>query len=190
VYVTRGLRPGWEPTEPAIGRACLSTTPQKLSCSVTSARPSSRKTERSFIYQLLVAADQPTELFQLPASVPVRLVSRTYRTRPDLSSTYERTVFNLLCFIQDTFFISDSRTTEESGFGSRQQQGIFLLSKGSKPALGPKQLSIEFVPECSFPVVKRLGREADHSPQLVSTSRMVELYFHTLYVSMAWCLNN
>jgi hypothetical protein len=48
----------------------------------------------------------------------------------------------------------------QSGFDSRQELGLFLLSTASRPALGPTQLPIQRVPE-----IQRPGREADLSPQ-------------------------
>jgi hypothetical protein len=51
-----------------------------------------------------------------------------------------------------------------SGFDYRQGMRIFLFSTASRPALGPTQPPIQCVPEAVSPVIKRLGREADHSP--------------------------
>jgi hypothetical protein len=41
---------------------------------------------------------------------------------------------------------------------------IFLISKSSKPVLGPIQPPLQGVPGSLSPGVKWLGREADHSP--------------------------
>jgi hypothetical protein len=41
----------------------------------------------------------------------------------------------------------------------------FLFSTASRPALGPTQPPIQWVPGVLSPGVKRQGREADHSPQ-------------------------
>jgi hypothetical protein len=40
----------------------------------------------------------------------------------------------------------------------------FHFSMSSSPALGPTQLLIQFVQGAFYSGVKRLGREADHSP--------------------------
>jgi hypothetical protein len=49
-------------------------------------------------------------------------------------------------------------------FFSRQGQEIFLSTTASRPALGPTQSSIQWVPASFSPGVKRPDREADHSP--------------------------
>jgi hypothetical protein len=42
--------------------------------------------------------------------------------------------------------------------------GFFLLAAASRMALGTNQSPIQWVLEVIIPQVKRLGREADHSP--------------------------
>jgi hypothetical protein len=53
---------------------------------------------------------------------------------------------------------------DDRGFESRQGLGIFLFTTASRPALGPTQPPIQWVPEALSLGVKRSGREADHSP--------------------------
>jgi hypothetical protein len=77
---------------------------------------------------------------------------------------------------------------DDRGFVSRQGLGIFLFTVTSRPALGPTQSAIQWVPRAVFLVLKRPGREADHSPtsgaevknawRCTSTSQ---------YAFMAWC---
>jgi hypothetical protein len=54
-----------------------------------------------------------------------------------------------------------------SGFDLRQRQRIFLLAAASRPALGPSQPPVQWIPGVLSPGVKRPGRDADHSPHLV-----------------------
>jgi hypothetical protein len=49
------------------------------------------------------------------------------------------------------------------GFESRQGLGIFPFTTASRPALGPTQHTIQWVPEAPSLGVKRPVREADHS---------------------------
>jgi hypothetical protein len=49
-------------------------------------------------------------------------------------------------------------------FESRQELGIFLFTTVSRPALGPTQPPIQWVPGALSLGVKRRGCEADHSP--------------------------
>jgi hypothetical protein len=61
--------------------------------------------------------------------------------------------------------------------------GIFLFALAARPALGPAQLSVQWVPG-----VKRPRREDDHKPP---SSVKVNPWSHTstpLHVLMAWCL--
>jgi hypothetical protein len=62
--------------------------------------------------------------------------------------------------IQFAFLYSDIGVL---GFDSRWGMGIFLFITASRPALGPIQPPIQWVPALSLGV-KRLVREADHSP--------------------------
>jgi hypothetical protein len=67
--------------------------------------------------------------------------------------------------------------------------GIFLFDTMSRPALGPTQPPNQWVPGDLSLVVKRPGREADHSPPSSSVIKgCVEIYLHSQYVFMAWCL--
>jgi hypothetical protein len=65
-------------------------------------------------------------------------------------------------------------------FDSWRGLGIFLFITGSRPALGPTQPRIQWVPGVLSLGVKRPGREADHSPpSSAKVKEWVELYLHS-----------
>jgi hypothetical protein len=53
---------------------------------------------------------------------------------------------------------------DDWGVGVRVPLGSRIFSMSSRPALGPTQPFIQWVPRDSFPGVKRSGREANQSP--------------------------
>jgi hypothetical protein len=59
---------------------------------------------------------------------------------------------------------SDGLWAVRPGFGSRQEQEMFLYSTEFRPALRATQPHIQLEPGTLSPGVKRPGREADHSP--------------------------
>jgi hypothetical protein len=66
------------------------------------------------------------------------------------------------------------------GFDSRQRLGIFLFTTASRTALGSMRPPIQWVPGALSLGVKRLGREADHSPpSSTKVKEWVELYLHS-----------
>jgi hypothetical protein len=75
------------------------------------------------------------------------------------------------------------------GFHSRRGMGIFLFDTASRPALGPTQPPIQWVPVVLTLVVKRQRREANQSPpSTAGVKECVELYLQCLIVFMTWCL--
>jgi hypothetical protein len=75
------------------------------------------------------------------------------------------------------------------GVRSRQGLGIFLFDTVSRPALGPTQSSIQWVPGELSLGVKRPEREADHSPPSNAEVKNAWSYTSTPhYVFMAWYL--
>jgi hypothetical protein len=58
--------------------------------------------------------------------------------------------------------------------------GILLFTTASRPALGPTQLPIQWVPGVLSLGIKRPGREAEHSPpSIAGVKECVELYLHS-----------
>jgi hypothetical protein len=68
--------------------------------------------------------------------------------------------------------------TGRSGFDTRQGLGIFLAT-ACRPALGPTQPPIQWVPGVLFPGIKWPGREADHSPSSSAEVKNVWSYTTT-----------
>jgi hypothetical protein len=74
------------------------------------------------------------------------------------------------------------------GFGSLMGLGIFLFTAASRPALEPTRPPIQWLTGALSLGVKRLGREADHSPQFSAEVKIAWSYISTpQYAFMAWC---
>jgi hypothetical protein len=65
-------------------------------------------------------------------------------------------------------------------FPARAIMEIFLFLTSFRPALGPDQPPIQWLPRALSLGVKRSGREADHSPpSSAEVEKCVELYLHS-----------
>jgi hypothetical protein len=77
---------------------------------------------------------------------------------------------------------------DDRWFESRQGLGIFLLTTASRPALGPTQPPIQWVPGALSLGVNQPGREVDHLPPSSAEVKIVWSYTSTSqYAFMAWC---
>jgi hypothetical protein len=69
---------------------------------------------------------------------------------------------------------------DDRGFESREGLRLFLFTIVSRPALGPTQPSVQWVPAALSQGVKRPQSEADHSPPCgAEVEECVELYLHS-----------
>jgi hypothetical protein len=68
---------------------------------------------------------------------------------------------------------------DDRGFELRQGLGIFFFIPASRPALGPTQPPMQWVPGALSLGVKRLGREADQSPPSTEVKECVVPYFYS-----------
>jgi hypothetical protein len=80
---------------------------------------------------------------------------------------------------------------DDREFWIRVPVGSRIFSTSSRPALGPTQPPIQWVPGAFSLGVKRRGRKADHSPPASVEIKKTWLYTSTpTYAFMAWCLIN
>jgi hypothetical protein len=70
------------------------------------------------------------------------------------------------------------------GFESRQGLGIFLFTAASRPDLRPTQAPIQWVPVALSLGIKRLGREAGHSPPSSSEVKNAWSYSSALPIGL------
>jgi hypothetical protein len=84
---------------------------------------------------------------------------------------------------------SDWQQAGRSGFDSQQDLGIILFSNASRPALGPTQPSIQWVPGPVSSGVKRPGLDADYlHPSSAVVKNAWRYTSAPQYVFMTWCL--
>jgi hypothetical protein len=73
---------------------------------------------------------------------------------------------------------------DDRGFESRQGLGIFLFATASRPALGPTQLPIHWVPRALSLGVMRPVRKADHPPPSSAEVKNTWSYTSTLPIRL------
>jgi hypothetical protein len=89
---------------------------------------------------------------------------------------------NIICTLRDslvgitTGYELDDREGRSSSPG---RDNNFVFSISSRPALGPTQPPIQWVPGALFPGVKRPGSEADHSPPATAEVKKTCIYTTT-----------
>jgi hypothetical protein len=98
----------------------------------------------------------------------------------------------------DSFKSRDSSVGIALGYGLDDRGSTVRFPAGAgnsslhyrvQTTLGPTQPPIQWVPGTLYLGVKRSGRGADHSPPpSAEIEECVELYLHSQYVFMAWCL--
>jgi hypothetical protein len=87
------------------------------------------------------------------------------------------------------YFKSPWLLAGQLGFDFRQVLGIFIFATASRPALGPTQFPIQWVPDALSPWIKRRGLEADHS--FLSSVEVKNAWSYTStrqYVFILWYL--
>jgi hypothetical protein len=78
---------------------------------------------------------------------------------------------------------------DDRGVGVQVPVGSRILSTSFRPALGPTQPPVEWVPRTLSPALKRQGREADHSPPASAEVKKMWIYTSIpLYAFMALCV--
>jgi hypothetical protein len=77
---------------------------------------------------------------------------------------------------------------DDRGFKSRQELGMFPFTTTSRPALGPTQSPVKWIPGSLSLGIKRPEHEADHSPPSSTEVKNVWSYTSTpQYAFMEWC---
>jgi hypothetical protein len=84
-----------------------------------------------------------------------------------------------IAIAQSILHLASHCTIGVLGFDYRQVLGIFLFTTTSRPALGPTQPPIQWVPGALSLGVKRPGCEADHSPPSVAEVKNAWSYTST-----------
>jgi hypothetical protein len=64
----------------------------------------------------------------------------------------------------------------------------FFVYSGLVGAINAYEYSYYPISTGNYPWVKRSGREADHSSQSGAEVKIVELYLHSPYAFVSWCL--
>jgi hypothetical protein len=84
--------------------------------------------------------------------------------------------------VQSVQRLATGWSTKMSEFESRGRK-YFHVSMSSRPALGPTQPPMQWVPGALSPGVKRPRREADHSPPTSTNAKKTWVYTSTPHMS-------
>jgi hypothetical protein len=102
----------------------------------------------------------------------------SFHNLPSSMLHYYRHIFSSLL---SSLIFSGSGITQSGRpeFDSGQGQEICLYSTASRPTESLTQFPIQWLLGALSPVLKRPGREVDHSPISSADTRMMELYLHS-----------
>jgi hypothetical protein len=107
------------------------------------------------------------------------MLSQIYCRTTGYIHTY---IGNIVCTTYNVLRAGRSRGRSSSPIRVKN----FLISTSSRPALGPTQFHIQWVPEAISAGVKRSGCEADHSLPISTEVKKMRIYTFTPPHTLSW----